>query len=1142
MGNQSQRTSSATDAGELVRYINLKLAALGQPTSDVTADPYFLDIARPLLRNYYQKDELLGDRLCPADARIQAFLERYLSDTVTGAMPRLPSKTFVLDRPGLVRAMSLPPNQDRLSSPYLESYRVRQGILHNPRSDRRTTKGIFHIVEGGFPIPADKIAVPKRAFASLLGAALNPPQDVLSLPFTANQEQHVRLFASLLLRPLVCPATGTEPAKSMEIRFFAPGSLVSNLDFVESIFGNAGDPDLPENDAALDGLHWTGQTGCVILAPHLVGLKKQELGLPRYEDATERQRRDGMCWRDENEKYNGGSAFKLACRDRSGVTVTIIADSYYGYCKKEVKTQISFAANLYGSCEEEHAGGAIAFPAYVIGQQFYAGRTVLTKPVKFDQAIARLGDRVEIQPEGYAKDKRYADILYVPEHAEFHVREATVSWLRNNGERHTLVLRADHAYVLPWGTKIRLEKQTGGTAWRLIASRADGVLCHKPCTVSGGGKSEISKSIAIIMLRSPIFVADFYSDIEQVAEILKKDFSQIYREPVAGNRARRPILSHERSLGSVIKLMTPSPDYTAEHNAWLAFIPQTVRQLLITVKRYYLQEWGENWREHFSVDRLDGFLGHELKFENQKLLANYLRMGYDPDGSWRIYNLRPDFSPAEKVQVEDDITVSVVLPRESLTHLDPEYGNQSVKLVTNCEKMLFQRPDDAIHRGFDKDAEADIASSDVFLSNFEPLTARNVQSIVDDVVEFDKYTPPMKKLLSSFLQDPHPEFVVSSAHPRMVEDGPSKNPRYLQRRPDLVNPRDAYLGEMGTRLAREIPADLPAHFPVNALLPGRRNNPPDVKAGIPPLAVYNPIHYQELPELFMDFICSLTGKSPSTTGFGSEGALTKGPFNAMPPVIDVNNALVAAILTGYDGFTTAAGHIGPNYRVDHDNSMLVPELWCRMRVAERDAGFLIANGYLEKVDDFEFSGRSIRASRLGYRITASFVDRFMGRVFEMPAAVFPEELLRPEKQDLAVFASGVDAIVEAQRAVALNYFEDGSVEAACPPVKALLHIMAYGEYQGWHEGDPAFRALFTRESLMASDWYRDRLRTKRDIDGALWQRHQTALETFLAHATDPVRTVWEERLQATRGRLEQVTADSYLEELVGTIGADPSVV
>jgi len=32
----------------------------------------------------------------------------------------------------------------------------------------------------------------------------------------------------------------------MELRFFVPGSLVSNLDFVEAIFANGGDPLLPE--------------------------------------------------------------------------------------------------------------------------------------------------------------------------------------------------------------------------------------------------------------------------------------------------------------------------------------------------------------------------------------------------------------------------------------------------------------------------------------------------------------------------------------------------------------------------------------------------------------------------------------------------------------------------------------------------------------------------------------------------------------------------------------------------------------------------------------------------------------------------------------------------------------------------------
>ena len=172
----------------------------------------------------------------------------------------------------------------------------------------------------------------------------------------------------------------------------------------------------------------------------------------------------------------------------------------------------------------------------------------------------------------------------------------------------------------------------------------------------------------------------------------------------------------------MIKLLTPSPEYTDEHNAWVRELPQTIRQLVFTVKRYYQPEWGDNWREHFTVDRINGFLGHELKFDNQKLVSNYLRVGYDPDGSWRIYKLRPDFHPADKVQVEDDITASVVLPREALNDLDPEYANPSVKLVANCERLLFQRPDDAIHRGVDKQAEADIASPERFLSNFEPLT------------------------------------------------------------------------------------------------------------------------------------------------------------------------------------------------------------------------------------------------------------------------------------------------------------------------------------------------------------------------------------------------------------------------------------
>jgi hypothetical protein len=325
------------------------------------------------------------------------------------------------------------------------------------------------------------------------------------------------------------------------------------------------------------------------------------------------------------------------------------------------------------------------------------------------------------------------------------------------------------------------------------------------------------------------------------------------------------------------------------------------------------------------------------------------------------------------------------------------------------------------------------------------------------------------------------------------------------------------------------------------VLSGRRNNPPDLKTGQPPLAVYSPIHYQELPELFMEFVSSLTGKSPSMVGFGSEGALTKGPFNALWPVVDLNNALVSAILTGYAGFTTSAGYVGPDIRVDHDVSLLVPEIWCRMRVAERDPRFLIENGFLERVEDVSVNGRTVLASRLGYRITSLFVDRFLGRIFETPSSVFTSEMLRPEEQGPELYAAGVDAIVETQRRVALNYFEDGSVEAACPPLKALLHILAHGNYHGMGVDAREFRALFLRESMLASDWYQERLRIKQERDMVLWQRHLAALVTFesgpgnVAGASIDLK----QRFALVHRELARVSSPAYLQELRGTLGADP---
>ena len=285
---------STVPDSKLIQYINLKLAALGCPTCESDENSQS-DEMSALLAHQREIDRLLAYYLCPADNRIQTFLYDFLQDA---PLAKLPTRTFVLDRYGMARALSLPPVLDSFASEIVNSYRVRQGVLHNPKSDRRTTEGIFHIAEGGLPVPDDKICVPKRVAGRLLQLALTPPAELMRLPITSAQEKKAECFVSLLLRPIVCPEVpGFTPEKSMEIRFLAPGSLVSNLDFVESIFGNAGNPFLPENDSGLDPKHWTGHTGCVILAPHLTRFTKKELGLPSWEDATERQRRDHTCWK-----------------------------------------------------------------------------------------------------------------------------------------------------------------------------------------------------------------------------------------------------------------------------------------------------------------------------------------------------------------------------------------------------------------------------------------------------------------------------------------------------------------------------------------------------------------------------------------------------------------------------------------------------------------------------------------------------------------------------------------------------------------------------------------------------------------------------------------------------------------------------
>lgn len=84
--------------------------------------------------------------------------------------------------------------------------------------------------------------------------------------------------------------------------------------------------------------------------------------------------------------------------------------------------------------------------------------------------------------------------------------------------------------------------------------------------------------------------------------------------------------------------------------------------------------------------------------------------------------------------------------------------------------------------------------------------------------------------------------------------------------------------------------------------------------------------------------------------------------------------------------------------------------------------------------------------------------------------------------------------------------------------------------------------MFTREVLLASDWYQERLAIKQQRDVALWERHVRSLGDFLSspgHRDEARRLGIPGRLDQARTELERVRAPDYLKALLGTIGADP---
>ena len=150
--------------------------------------------------------------------------------------------------------------------------------------------------------------------------------------------------------------------------------------------------------------------------------------------------------------------------------LSLIHIYYFGYCKKEVKTQISYSANLFGNAEEEHAGGALVFPSYNLGQEY----TVAPRSdVRYDLAevLARDPERFRLQPEGHALDSEQPHIVLVPSGATYSLRTRNVTWQNPNGTTGEIKLRADKDYLTPDGYQVTMIQQAADrTQWSLVGT------------------------------------------------------------------------------------------------------------------------------------------------------------------------------------------------------------------------------------------------------------------------------------------------------------------------------------------------------------------------------------------------------------------------------------------------------------------------------------------------------------------------------------------------------------------------------------------------------------------------------------------------------------------------------------------------
>ena len=103
-------------------------------------------------------------------------------------------------------------------------------------------------------------------------------------------------------------------------------------------------------------------------------------------------------------------------------------------------------------------------------------------------------------------------------------------------------------------------------------------------------------------------------------------------------------------------------------------------------------------------------------------------------------------------------------------------------------------------------------------------------------------------------------------------------------------------------------------------------------------------------------------------------------------------------------------------------------------------------------------------------------------------------------------------------------------------------MMAYGNYEGKEMSDPELRGYFTRDYIINSDWYKDRLKLKQQKDISFYTKQINYLETFISNPGNTQQVIEMDlngRLQTVKDLYNEANTEAYLKGLEGTIGADP---